>query len=346
MANQKAYAAAGVNIDAADQTKKRIKELVRGTFGPEVLTDIGGFGGLFAAPWKDYDDPVLVASADGVGTKLKIAFLTGVHNTVGADLVAHCANDILVQGARPLFFLDYLAMSTHDPQVATAIIEGVANGCRDCGCALLGGEMAEMPDFYTAGEYDLAGTIVGIVDRNQILTGSRVRPGDRLIGLASDGLHTNGYSLARKLCFETAGWTTDTHVDELSSTIGEALLAPHRSYVLPVMDLIGNVPIHGMAHITGGGLNDNMPRTLPHGTGANITRGSWPEPPVFGLLQRIGDDIDAAEMFQVFNMGVGFVLIVPADRTEEALERLRESGEKAYIIGDVIEDTNHTVHIT
>ncbi|MDP6036920.1 MAG: phosphoribosylformylglycinamidine cyclo-ligase, partial [Candidatus Latescibacteria bacterium] len=259
---------------------------------------------------------------------------------------AHCANDILVQGARPLFFLDYLAMGTHDPDVASAVIEGVATGCRACGCALLGGEMAEMPDFYTEGEYDLAGTIVGIVDRNQILTGSRVQPGDCLIGLASDGLHTNGYSLARKLCFETAGWSPDTHVDELDSTIGEALLAPHRNYVSPVMDLIQQVPIHGMVHITGGGLNDNLPRTLPKGAGANISRGSWPELPIFGLLQQIGDEIDAAEMFQVFNMGIGFVIIVPSDHSEEALEKLCDSGEKAYIIGDVVEDTNHAVHIT
>lgn len=345
MEKQKAYAAAGVNIDAADQTKNRIKELVRGTFGPEVLTDIGGFGGLFAAPWKDYNDPVLVASADGVGTKLKIAFQTGIHNTVGADLVSHCANDILVQGARPLFFLDYLAMGIHDPDIASAVIEGVANGCRACGCALLGGEMAEMPDFYAPGEYDLAGTIVGIVDRNKILTGSAVQPGDQLIGLSSEGLHTNGYSLARKLCFETAGWTTDTQIDELDGTIGDALLAPHRSYVSPVIDVLKDLPIHGMAHITGGGLRDNLPRTLPDGTGAQIRRGSWPELPIFGLLEKIADDMDETEMFQVFNMGIGFVLIVPKASAQETLEKLRNANAKAYIIGQVVQDNDHTIQI-
>jgi len=345
MANHKAYAAAGVDIDAADRTKTRIKELVRGTFGPEVLTDIGGFGGLFAAPWKDYDDPVLVASADGVGTKLKIAFQTGQHNTVGADLVSHCANDILVQGARPLFFLDYLAMGTHDPDVASAVIEGVANGCKACNCALLGGEMAEMPDFYAPGEYDLAGTIVGIVDRTKILTGQEVKPGDRLIGLCSDGLHTNGYSLARKLCFETAGWTVDTHISELDATIGQTLLAPHRSYVLPVIDLLGNIPVHGMAHITGGGLRDNLPRTLPDGLGAHIIRGTWPELPIFSLLQRSADDLDDMEMFQVFNMGVGFVLIVSEEYADEAVEKLCQSGEKAYIIGEVTQNADPAVQI-
>lgn len=345
MSRQKAYAQAGVDIDTADRTKKRIKNLVRSTFGPEVLTDIGGFGGLFAPAWKDCADPVLVASADGVGTKLKIAFLTGIHNTVGADLVAHCANDILVQGARPLFFLDYLAMGRHDTDVATAVVEGVANGCKACGCALLGGEMAEMPDFYAEGEYDLAGTIVGMVDRNRILVGAGICPGDALIGLASDGLHTNGYSLARKLCFETAGWTVDTHIDDLGMTIGEALLAPHRNYALPVLDLLKSTPVRGMAHITGGGLLDNLPRTLPAGTGARIQRNTWPALPIFGVLQRIGDGIAGTEWFQVFNMGIGLVLIVPGEDANAAREKLEQSGEKAYIIGEVVKDDGHAVHI-
>jgi phosphoribosylformylglycinamidine cyclo-ligase len=345
MNKTKAYASAGVDIDAADQTKRNIKQLVRGTFGPEVLTDIGGFGGLFAPAWKDYKDPVLVSSADGVGTKLKIAFLTGIHNTVGADLVSHCANDILVQGARPLFFLDYLAMGHHDSDVATAVIEGVANGCKASNCALLGGEMAEMPDFYAPGEYDLAGTIVGMVDKDRILTGATITEGDALIGLASDGLHTNGYSLARKLLFETAGWNVDTHVDDLNATVGQALLAPHRSYVTPAFKLMETVSIHGMAHITGGGLKDNLPRILPDGLGARIQRGTWPELPIFKVLQNIGDDIEANELFQVFNMGIGMVIVVPSDQAQNAQEILQKTGENAYIIGEIIPDANKEVHI-
>jgi phosphoribosylformylglycinamidine cyclo-ligase len=345
MTKQKAYAAAGVNIDAADETKNKIKKLVRGTFSPEVLTDIGGFGGLFAPAWKDYTEPVLVSSADGVGTKLKIAFLTGIHNTVGADLVAHCANDILVQGARPLFFLDYLAMGHHDTDVATAVIEGVANGCKASNCALIGGEMAEMPDFYAPGEYDLAGTIVGMVDREHILTGSQISAGDVLIGLASDGLHTNGYSLARTLLFDRSGMDVNTHVSDLDGTVGQALLSPHRSYVTPALKLMETVDILGMAHITGGGLRDNLPRTLPQGLGGRIHHGSWPVLPIFRLLQRIGDDIEADEMFQVFNMGIGMVLVVSADQAKEAKETLQKMGEKAYIIGEVIPDADHEIHI-
>ncbi|MCZ6634088.1 MAG: phosphoribosylformylglycinamidine cyclo-ligase [bacterium] len=345
MAKPKAYATAGVDIDAADRTKKRIQELARSTFGPEVLTNIGGFGGLFAPPWKSYHDPVLVASTDGVGTKLKIAFLTGKHNTVGADLVCHCANDILVQGARPLFFLDYLAMGHHEGEVASAVIEGIAKGCQECGCALLGGEMAEMPDFYAPGEYDLAGTIVGMVDREGLLHGESIQPGDCLIGLASTGLHTNGYSLARKLLFETAGFTVDTHIDDLGTSLGEALLAPHKSYVHPAFALMEEVPVHGMAHITGGGLTDNLPRTLPDGVGAQIQRGTWPELPIFALLQQIGDDIDQAELFQVFNMGIGMVLVVPASQADTALKKLHSVGEKAYNIGETVADPTQTVQI-
>ena len=340
-----AYAAAGVNIEGADRTKRGIVALVRSTFGPEVLADIGGFGGLFAPRWDAYRDPVLVAGTDGVGTKLKIAFLTGIHNTVGADLVAHCANDILVQGARPLFFLDYLAMGKHDSAVAEAVVEGIANGCKTCGCALLGGEMAEMPDFYAEGEYDLAGTIVGIVNREDILDGSRVQPGDKLIALPSSGLHTNGYSLARRLLFETAGWDVATQLDELGGTIGETLLAPHRSYVSSVFGLMEAVTVRGMAHITGGGIVDNLPRTLPDGLGARILRGTWPEPPVFNLLQRVGDDIHVDEMFRVFNMGMGMVLVVPSSQAEQAVEQLSRHGDEGYIIGEVVTDTASGVQI-
>lgn len=340
-----AYAAAGVNIEGAGRTKRGIAALVRSTFGPEVLADIGGFGGLFAPRWDAYRNPVLVAGTDGVGTKLKIAFLTGIHNTVGADLVAHCANDILVQGARPLFFLDYLAMGKHDSAVAEAVIEGVANGCKACGCALLGGEMAEMPDFYAEGEYDLAGTIVGIVNREDVLDGSRVQPGDKLIALPSSGLHTNGYSLARRLLFEIAGWDVATHLDELGGTIGETLLAPHRSYVSSVFGLMEAVTLRGIAHITGGGIVDNLPRTLPDGLGARILRGTWPEPPVFNLLQRVGDDIHVDEMFRVFNMGVGMVLVVPSSQAEQAVEQLNRNGDEGYIIGEVVADTASGVQI-
>ena len=340
-----AYAAAGVNIEGAGRTKRGIAALVRSTFGPEVLADIGGFGGLFAPRWDAYRDPVLVAGTDGVGTKLKIAFLTGIHNTVGADLVAHCANDILVQGARPLFFLDYLAMGKHDSAVAEAVVEGIANGCKACGCALLGGEMAEMPDFYAEGEYDLAGTIVGIVNRDDILDGSRVQPGDKLIALPSSGLHTNGYSLARRLLFETAGWGVCTQLDELGGTIGETLLAPHRSYVSSVFGLMEAVTLRGMAHITGGGIVDNLPRTLPDGLGARILRGTWPEPPVFSLLQRVGDNIHVDEMFRVFNMGMGMVLVVPSSQAEQAIEQLNRNGDEGYIIGEVVTDTASGVQI-
>ncbi len=337
MAEQKAYAWAGVDIDRAGTTKNRIREIVRGTFGPEVLAEIGGFGGLYAPSWRDYEDPVLVASTDGVGTKLKVAFLAGVHDTVGRDLVAHCANDILVQGARPLFFLDYLAMGRHEPDVAAAVVEGVARGCRECGCALLGGEMAEMPDFYDEGEYDLAGTIVGIVDRGALIDGSAIAAGDLLLGLPSSGLHTNGYSLARKLLFETAGFRVDRYVEELSATVGEALLAPHRSYVEPVFAAREVCDLHGLAHITGGGFVDNIPRVLPEGLGARVHRGTWPEPPIFGLLGRIGE-ISTEELFQDFNMGIGMVLAVPPDEAERAEAALRAAGEAPCRIGEVCAD--------
>ncbi len=335
MAEQSAYAWAGVDIQGANRTKRRIGDLVKETFGSEVLTDIGGFGGLFAAPWRDYDDPILVASTDGVGTKLKIAFLTGVHDTVGADLVCHCANDILVQGARPLFFMDYLAMSKHEGDVAEAVIGGVASGCKTCGCALLGGEMAEMPDFYAPGEYDLAGTIVGIVDRDRIVTGERVRPGHVLVALGADGLHTNGYALARKLLFETAGYTIDSHIDDIGDTVGNALLLPHRPYVKPILDLLPSIEVSGMAHITGGGLIDNIPRSLPDDVAVNVRRGSWNVPPLFHLLQRIGE-IREAEMFHDFNMGIGFVLIVPQTDVDAAVRSLTQAGERAFILGEAV----------
>jgi len=336
MTHQSAYAAAGVDIEAADATKRRMRSIVRSTFGPEALADIGGFGGLFAPAWKDYPEPVLVSSVDGVGTKLKVAFMTGVHHTVGADLVYHCANDILVQGAKPLFFLDYIGMGRHDPEVALAVVSGVAEGCRRVGCALIGGETATMPDFYGPGEYDLAGTIVGIVDRSRIVDGSAIRPGDALIGLASDGLHTNGYSLARRLLFEVAGLTPEARVEAWGGTVGEELLRPHRPYVGPLLHLLDRVPVHGMAHITGGGFVDNIPRVLPDGLKARVEKGTWPVSPVFTTLKGMGD-VSEAEMYRVFNMGIGFVAAVPAERAEEALRLLVEQGERAYRIGGVME---------
>jgi phosphoribosylformylglycinamidine cyclo-ligase len=277
---------------------------------------------------------VLVSSVDGVGTKLKVAFMTGVHDTVGIDLVAHCANDILVQGAKPLFFLDYIGMGSHDPDVALAVVSGVAEGCRRVGCALVGGETATMPDFYRPGEYDLAGTIVGVAERSRIVDGSGIRPGDALIGLGSDGLHTNGYSLARKLLFEVAGMKPETRVEAWGATVGEELLKPHRAYVGPIFRLLEKVPVRGMAHITGGGFLDNLPRILPDGLTAHIRKGTWPVLPVFASLKAIGD-VSEREMYRVFNMGIGYVVVVPPDRAEETLDLLRAQGERAWRIGEV-----------
>ena len=329
------YAAAGVDIDAATETKRRIKAAVRSTFGPEVLTDIGGFGGFFEVSWRDYQNPVLVSSTDSVGTKLKVAFRTGTHDTVGIDIVAHCVNDILVHGAKPLFFLDYLGMGHHDTDVATAVVEGVAEGCRRAGCALVGGEMAELPEFYREGEYDLAGTIVGIVERERIVDGGAIRPGDRVIGLASDGLHTNGYSLARRLLFDEAGLETDTFVDLLSRTVGEELLQPHRCYAKPVLALLQERPVNGMAHITGGGLLDNLPRVLPEGISARLHPGSWPVPQIFPLLQEIGN-VSRREMYRTFNMGIGMTLVVSEETADEIVKHLEADGERATVIGEIV----------
>jgi phosphoribosylformylglycinamidine cyclo-ligase len=264
------YKASGVDIDAGNEAVRRIRSLARGTFTPGVLSDIGSFGGLFRLDRDRYQEPVLVSSADGVGTKLKVAFMTGRHGTVGADLVNHCVNDILVQGAEPLFFLDYLATGRLDPAVAEAVVGGIAGACRENGCALLGGETAEMPGFYADGEYDIAGFIVGIVERSRVIDGRSIVPGDVLIGLPSAGLHTNGYSLARRVLFESMGWTADTVVPELGATVGDALLAPHRSYLSAVRPLLPRQTLKGLAHITGGGITENLPRVLPEGCSAEI----------------------------------------------------------------------------
>jgi phosphoribosylformylglycinamidine cyclo-ligase len=329
------YRDAGVDIDAASRATEKIKELARATFNQRTLSEIGSFGGMFDGAFPNLQQPVLVASADGVGTKLKIAFATNTHNTIGRDLVNHCTNDILVQGARPLFFLDYIATGKLAPETVAAIVEGIANGCRENGCVLLGGETAEMPGFYADGEYDVAGFIVGVVDRERVIDGKRIASGDVVMALPSVGLHTNGYSLARKLFFEIAGHTADTYLDELGSTIGAALLRPHVSYLRPLEGLLDSGSIKGLAHITGGGLTDNIPRILPQGAGVEIKRGSWPVLPIFTLMQQIGS-IAEAEMFRAFNMGVGMVLICAPSDAAAIESHLKTQNEKCYQIGRVV----------
>jgi len=328
------YSDAGVDIDAATRATDKIKELARRTFNERTLSEIGSFGGMFDGAFPSLKQPVLVASADGVGTKLKIAFLAGVHNTVGRDLVNHCVNDILVQGARPLFFLDYIATGKLLPEVVAAIVAGVANGCRGNGCVLLGGETAEMPDFYATGEYDIAGFIVGVADRAKIIDGKSITPGDVLLALPSVGLHTNGYSLARKLFLEVAGHEVDTRLDELGMTIGEALLQPHVSYLKPLDGLLDSGMIKGLAHITGGGLTDNIPRILPAACAVEIDEGSCPVLPVFKVMQEIGN-VSAAEMYRTFNMGVGMVLVTSAENRKAVESHLQQQGEAIYQIGRV-----------
>jgi phosphoribosylformylglycinamidine cyclo-ligase len=307
------YADAGVDIDAGNKAVHLIKDTVRSTFRPEVLTGIGGFGGLFALNKDKYREPVLVSGTDGVGTKLRVAMLTGKHDTVGIDAVAMCVNDILVQGAEPLFFLDYLAVGRLVPERVAAIVSGVAEGCRQAGCALIGGETAEMPGFYGPEEYDIAGFAVGIVERDKIIDGGSIIPGDVLIGLPSSGLHSNGYSLARKVLLELAGFGADTYIEELGQTVGEAMLQPTRIYVRAVLPLLERFEIKGLAHITGGGLTENVPRILPAGTRAEIRLGSWPVPAVFDLIKARGAVADS-EMLRTFNMGIGMVIIVSADQ--------------------------------
>jgi phosphoribosylformylglycinamidine cyclo-ligase len=329
------YSDAGVDIDAATRATDKIKELARRTFNDRTLSEIGSFGGMFDGAFPKLKQPVLVASADGVGTKLKIAFLAGIHNTVGRDLVNHCVNDILVQGARPLFFLDYIATGKLLPEVVASIVEGVANGCRENGCVLLGGETAEMPDFYAAGEYDIAGFIVGVADRQHVIDGSRIEPGDELLALPSVGLHTNGYSLARKLLLEVAGYDIQQHVDEIGMTIGAALLQPHVSYLKPLDSLLDSGRIKGLAHITGGGLTDNLPRILPEGCAVEINKGSWPMLPIFEVMQRIGK-VTETEMYRTFNMGVGMVVAVSANDQSAVRSQLETQGTSVYHIGHVV----------
>jgi phosphoribosylformylglycinamidine cyclo-ligase len=312
------YKESGVDIDASNRAKKKIAALARGTWGKEVLSEIGNFGGLFEMP-KGFESPVLVSSVDGVGTKLKVAFLANKHDTVGQDLVNHCVDDILVQGAEPLFFLDYIASGVVDPEIVADVVKGIARGCAENGCALIGGETAEMPGFYGGGEYDLAGCIVGVVDRARLIDGRSIRPGDAIWAFPSSGLHTNGYSLARKIVFEEAKLSIDDEIPGTGASVCEALLAVHRSYLPEIRDLRSRVEIRGLAHITGGGLLENIPRILPAGTAVEIDSSKWEAPPLFKFLEKRGG-VDRTEMNRVFNMGIGMVVIVPAG-TDKAVAR-------------------------
>jgi phosphoribosylformylglycinamidine cyclo-ligase len=328
------YADAGVDIDKADSLVDSIKQIAKKTRITGVMGEIGGFGGLFSLNTSHMERPVLVSSTDGVGTKLKIAFLMDRHDTVGIDLVAMCVNDIAVQGASPLFFLDYLATGKLKTGTVTDIVSGIGEGCMQAGCALIGGETAEMPGFYRDNEYDLAGFAVGMVDNEKIVDGSEIRPGHQLIGIASSGLHSNGYSLVRKICFEVLGLKVDSHVPELGKSIGEELLTPTRIYAETIQSLIRDLPIQGLAHITGGGITDNIVRIIPKACGISIQKGSWEIPPIFPFLQNAGN-VDESEMMRTFNNGVGLVAIVPEEKAQAVLSRLTGSGERAWIIGEV-----------
>lgn len=329
-----AYRAAGVDIEAGNEAVRRMKAHVRRTSRPEVIGDIGGFGGLFAL--RSYDNPVLVSSTDGVGTKLKIAFALDRHDTIGIDCVAMCVNDVVVQGAEPLFFLDYLATGKLVPQQAEAVVKGVADGCVEAGCALIGGETAEMPEMYAPGEYDIAGFCVGVVERRRLLTGETIRPGDVLLGFSSSGLHSNGFSLARKVLLRGGPERLEETLPDEGCTLGEELLKPTRIYVRSFLSLLESFDVKGGAHITGGGLVENVPRMLPEGCRAVIRRGSWPVPPIFRRIAREGY-ISEEDMFHTFNMGIGMVLCLPAEQAEEAKAKAESLGERAWIIGRVEE---------
>ncbi len=329
------YADAGVSIDQAERAKQRIKYLAHKTFNKNVVSEIGGFGGMFAIDPKKYRDPILVSSVDGVGTKLKVAFEVNLHHTVGADLVNHCVNDIAVQGAAPLFFMDYFATGKLDPEVAEKVVTGIADACKHNGCALIGGETAEMPGFYPQGEYDLAGFIVGIVERDKVITGKTVEVGDVLVGLPSNGLHTNGYSLARKLLFEIAKYSPETYVNELKNKVGSELMRTHKSYWPIIKKLVDSDSVAALAHITGGGITDNLPRVLPRGIGAVVEIGTWPVLPIFEHLQQLGN-VPQDEMMRTFNMGIGMVLVVSAKKFKKVQGIVERAGEKMYAIGRVV----------
>ncbi len=326
------YSDAGVSIDNANLALDKIKNFAKSTFNRQTLTEIGSFGGMFSGMFPEMREPILVASADGVGTKLKVAFLANVHNTIGQDLVNHCVNDILVQGARPLFFLDYFATGKLSPEITIDVVEGISVACKENGCVLLGGETAEMPGFYADGEYDLAGFIVGVVDKSKVIDGKSIKAGDVVLGLPSSGLQTNGYSLARKLFFETGGFEVDSYIDELGETVGKALLKTHASFFRPLDKLLDSGKIKGLAHITGGGFLENIPRILPANVSVEIIRGTWNELPVFGLMQKLGN-VEDKEMFRAFNMGVGMVVFC----AKEDKEFLKNNLGECFEIGRVVE---------
>ncbi len=330
------YTDAGVDIDKANKLVDAIGEIAKQTLRTGVMSDIGGFGGLFSLNLANLERPVLVSSTDGVGTKLKIAFMRDKHDTVGIDLVAMCVNDIIVQGAKPLFFLDYLSMGKLDNQRATDIITGIAQGCKQAHCALLGGETAEMPGFYRENEYDLAGFAVGVVDNSKIIDGSEIRVGHKLIGIGSSGLHSNGYSLARKVCFEVLGLQSDAHVPELGKTIGEELLTPTIIYAATIKALLKDLPIHGIAHITGGGIPDNIVRIVPQACSILIREESWEIPPIFSFLQQAGN-ISAEEMTRTFNMGIGMIVVVPDHAVVDVMQRIEALNARAYVIGEIMD---------
>ena len=332
-----AYKEAGVDIDAQERALARVKELARNTFTAGVLTEVGGFGGLFRPDLEGCEEPVLVASADGVGTKLVVARLAGDLSTVGRDLVNHCVNDVLVQGGQPLFFLDYVGTGRLEPQAMVELVRGVADGCRENGCALLGGETAEMPGLYAAGDWELVGFIVGLADRGSLLGAERVEPGDVLVGLLSAGLHTNGYSLARRVVFADSGLEPDSPAPWVSGprrSVAQELLAPHLSYLKPLSPLLRHPGLHALAHVTGGGMTDNLPRVLPDGTHARVLLGTWEVPPIFTWLQERGE-VEDEEMLRVFNLGVGMVLVVAAADLGEILASLRASGQRGFVMGSV-----------
>lgn len=338
------YADAGVDIDKANSLVDSIKKIAAATRRPGVMGDIGGFGGLFSLNLDTIKRPVLVSSTDGVGTKLKIAFYLDKHDTVGIDLVAMCVNDIVVQGAKPLFFLDYLSMGQLKTGTAEAIITGIGEGCRQAQCALIGGETAEMPGFYGQNEYDLAGFAVGVVDDSKIVDGSDIRPGHQLIGIASSGIHSNGFSMVRKICFELMNLKLDDHVTDLGCSLGEELLRPTRIYARSLMNLLRDFPVHGIAHITGGGIPDNILRIVPDRCQARVRKGSWAIPPVFQWLQKAGN-VEEYEMMRTFNCGIGMIVVVPGEVADDVLQRLAGMEEKAFLIGDILErkDSNEPI---
>ena len=342
MEEKMTYADAGVDIDAGNYSVQLIKDSVKATYRPEVLGDLGGFGGLFALNSGKYKEPVLVSGTDGVGTKLKLAFLLDKHDTIGQDAVAMCVNDILVQGAEPLFFLDYLAVGKLDPEQVAAVVKGVADACKESGCALIGGETAEMNGFYPVGEYDIAGFAVGAVEKSKIITSECVKAGDVLLGLPSSGVHSNGYSLVRKIVFEKKGFKGDEVIPELGKSIGEELLTPTRLYPKTCLPLIEKFDIHGMVHVTGGGYYENIPRALPDNMGAEINVDAWEVPAIFKLLKEWGN-VDWHEMYRTFNMGIGMIIIVSADEAEKVKSFLAEKGETCYTIGTVTEGAHEVI---